>query len=213
MPSTEELYQIADELRATANLGLRFSKDEYDLDRYNKVLSASARLIGAIEDRSSEEVLKEFEDNTSRFCPRIGAGAAVFKDEKILLIKRHDTGLWAYPGGLVEVGETLAEATERELWEETRIRGQATRLIGIFDSRKWKSQVKAHMYHALFLVESADPSPEVTSEATEVGFFSEEDLPPLAPGHHLRVPFVLELLREGKPLPFFDVTGESKYPQ
>ena len=151
--------------------------------------------------------MKAFEDNTAYAGPGIGAGAVVFRDKEILLIKRHDNGLWAYPGGAVEIGETLAEAAERELWEEARIRGRATRLIGMFDSRIWKSQVKRQMYHALFLVESSDLSPETTSEATEVGFFSEENLPPLAPGHHLRVSFVFELLREGKNLPFFDSTG------
>ena len=176
------------------------------------MLSASARLVSTIENRSPEEVFQEFQDNTSHLCPRIGAGAAVFKDGKVLLIKRHDNGLWAYPGGLVEVGETLAEAAERELWEETRIRGQATQLIGIFDSRKWKSQVKAHMYHTLFRVESADPSPEITTEATEVGFFSEDNLPPLAPGHQLRVPLVFRLLRE-KATPFFDATIATTYPE
>ena len=38
-----------------------------------------------------------------------------------MLIRRHDDGLWAIPGGLVDVGESWAQAAERELWEETRI--------------------------------------------------------------------------------------------
>ena len=59
----------------------------------------------------------------------------------------------------------------------------------------------------------AGPSPKVTSEATDVGFFSEEDLPPLAPGHHSRVPLVFELLREEKRMPFFDATEEGMYPE
>ena len=48
MPSFEELYQIADELRATANIGIRYSNNEYDSDRYHRVLAASARLTSVI---------------------------------------------------------------------------------------------------------------------------------------------------------------------
>ena len=204
MKSTEELYQIADELRAIANLGLNYSKNEYDLDRYERILSASARLIGAIEHRSSEEVLEQFQDNMFHVSPLAGAEAAVLHDNQLLLVRRQDNGLWAIPGGLTDVGETLAEATQRELWEETQIRGHVTKLIGIFDSRKWKSRTKAQLYHAVFLVECENPSPSTSSETTDVRFFSEGRLPSLSPGHHLRVPFVLNLLREEKSIPYFD---------
>ncbi len=204
MKSTEELYQIADELRAIANLGLNYSKNEYDLDRYERILSASARLIGAIEHRSSEEVLEQFQDNMFHVSPLAGAEAAVLHDNQLLLVRRQDNGLWAIPGGLTDVGETLAEAAQRELWEETQIRGHVTKLIGIFDSRKWKSRTKAQLYHAVFLVECENPSPSTSSETTDVRFFSEDRLPSLSPGHHLRVPFVLNLLREEKSIPYFD---------
>ena len=99
----EQLSQIADELRGIANLGLRFGKTEYDLERYEKVLSASARIIAAMDGTSAKEVLEQYRANFSHISPLAGAGAVVMQDGKILLIKRHDDGLWAIPGGLVEV--------------------------------------------------------------------------------------------------------------
>jgi len=54
--------------------------------------------------------------------PRAAVGAIVQKDSKILLIKRGqypDKGLWAIPGGRVKLGETLEQAAEREILEET----------------------------------------------------------------------------------------------
>ena len=45
--------------------------------------------------------------------PLIGAEAAVFRDNRLLLIKRHDNKLRAVPGGKVDVGETLKEAAIR----------------------------------------------------------------------------------------------------
>jgi ADP-ribose pyrophosphatase YjhB (NUDIX family) len=141
--------------------------------------------------------------------PAAGAEAVIVHDEKIMLIKRSDNGLWAVPGGLVEVGETLAGAAQRELWEETGIRGQVTRLLGIFDSRVWHSKTKAHLYHAIFLAETTYLLPRTTSEATEVAFFGEHNLPELSPGHQHRVPLLFKILRGEIPAPYFDLPGRE----
>ena len=66
---TEEMYWIADELRAVANLDLRFAENPYDKERYERILSASARLIAALERRSPDEVISGFKDNLSHLSP------------------------------------------------------------------------------------------------------------------------------------------------
>ena len=149
MSSTEEIYQIADELRAIASLGLRFAENSYDSERYERVLRASARLVGAIERRSPDDVLAQYEDNLSHFSPNAAAEAAVFRAGRILLIKREDNGLWAMPGGLVDVGETLAEAAQRELAEEANVEARVTQLLGVFDSRLSGCLSKTQMYIAV----------------------------------------------------------------
>jgi ADP-ribose pyrophosphatase YjhB (NUDIX family) len=202
--SAEEIYQIADELRAIADLGLRYAENPYDRERYEHVLSASARLVAALEGRSPDDVLDVFKDNLGHVSPNAGAEATVFLDGRLLLIRREDDGLWALPGGLVEVGETLAQAAERELWEEAGVRGRAVKLLGIFDSRLWHSRTKSQLYHAVFLVESDDSASKAGPETTDVGFFSKDDLLELSQGHHLRVPFIFELLQGQTPAPYFD---------
>ncbi len=206
---TQELYQIADELRAVACLGLRFAENDYAAERYQRVLAASARLVGVIERRSPDEVLAQFQDNLLHVSPLVGAEAAVFREGELLLIRRADNGLWALPGGLTDVGETLAETAYRELWEETGVHGRVVKLLGIFDSRLWRSQSKAQICHVVFLVEPESGSPAPSLEATEVDFFGEGALPLLSPGHHLRVPFVFKLLRGECPIPYFDHAGET----
>jgi len=123
------LYEIADDLRGLANLGLYYANNEYDRERYEKVLAASARILSALENRLPDEVLKEYQSNVDYLTPLAGAGAAVFRDGKLLLIHRHDDKLWAIPGGAVEVGETVTAAAVRELREETGMRGRVTRLL------------------------------------------------------------------------------------
>jgi 8-oxo-dGTP diphosphatase len=54
--------------------------------------------------------------------PRVAVGAIVFRGGRVLLVKRGhppSQGLWAIPGGRVELGETLQAAAEREIGEET----------------------------------------------------------------------------------------------
>ncbi|RLI89758.1 MAG: NUDIX hydrolase, partial [Archaeoglobales archaeon] len=53
--------------------------------------------------------------------PAVGVGAVIIEDEKILLVKRANEPnrlKWSIPGGLVNAGETLAEALKREIKEE-----------------------------------------------------------------------------------------------
>lgn len=68
--------------------------------------------------------------------PRVGVGAVVFKDGKVLLVKRGKSpskGMWAIPGGRVELGETLQHAAEREVLEETGLTIKAGEPIFVFD--------------------------------------------------------------------------------
>ena len=204
MSLEEAIYEIADELRGIASSGLFFSNDPYDRERYEKALALSARLIASLEDRPSGEVRSQFQDTLLHLSPLVGASSVVQSDGKILLIQRTDNGLWAVPGGLVEVGEVLSEAAIRELEEEAGVSGAAVDLLGVFDSRLWKSQTKSHLYHFVFLVKVDNPNPKPGREALAVDFFSENDLPDLAPGHVRRLPIIFKILRGELPRPYFD---------
>jgi 8-oxo-dGTP diphosphatase len=68
--------------------------------------------------------------------PVVGVGAVVIRDEKILLVKRGvapSKGLWAIPGGALELGETLQQGAEREILEETGVTIRAREPIYTFD--------------------------------------------------------------------------------
>jgi ADP-ribose pyrophosphatase YjhB (NUDIX family) len=205
----QALYHLADELRGVALLGLNYVKNEHDRARYERVLAAGAKIVSTIEARSDDDssVLAAFQENLLHVSPVAGAEAVVVRDGKILLHRRADNGLWAMCGGLVEIGETLSDAATRELWEEACVRGRVTRLLAIFDSLRWDMRTKVQLYAALFEVES-DDEPSPTPEATELGFFGPEELPPLDPRHLLRVPIVFKVLRGELPCPYFDPPQE-----
>lgn len=199
-----ELRALSSELRMIAGFGLNFARTPHDADRYDHVLGVAARLGALIGDESAEALLAHYRDNHFDVGPMASGEAAVFHNNRLLLVRRADDGLWALPGGITDPGELLAESARRELWEETGICGRVTQLMGIFDSRLWHSEKKIHFYHAVFRLEAEDYALRPNDEVTVAQFFAEEELPPLSPGHHLRAPFVFRQLRGAAPLPYFD---------
>lgn len=59
----------------------------------------------------------------------------VLPDGSVVLMQRKDTGLWAFPGGLVDWGEDIATAARRELAEETSLTiDRLGRLVGVYSA-------------------------------------------------------------------------------
>lgn len=68
----------------------------------------------------------------------MNCGGCVVADEhgRVLLQKRGDRGreVWGFPGGAVEMGESVAEAAVRETYEETGLRVRVTSLLGVYSA-------------------------------------------------------------------------------
>ena len=212
----EELYLIADELRAIANAGLHWGENGYDKERYERVLKASARLVAALENGSTDDIHAQYTGDLSHISPVLCVEAALFRDNKILLIQRSDDRTWAMPGGLLEVGESPAQGAERELWEEAGLRGKAVRLLALYDSRFWPARTRIQLCMAQFLMQAdGDPCLHIgldearssLAEALDVGFFAEDRLPEMHVGHVRRVPMAFRLSRQEAGASFFDTTS------
>jgi len=72
-----------------------------------------------------------------RGIPVIGVGAVVWKEDRVLMIRRANepgAGHWSIPGGRLEFGETTEQAMVREIMEETAVSCEAIALIGVYDA-------------------------------------------------------------------------------
>ena len=68
--------------------------------------------------------------------PSIGVGVIVINENRILVVQRGKdpgAGTWAFPGGRLELGETLAEAAAREAHEETGLTVEPGEVIAVRD--------------------------------------------------------------------------------
>lgn len=61
-----------------------------------------------------------------------GACALIVQDDRVLLQRRADSGNWSMPGGVMEIGETIAETAVREVREETGLDVALTGILGLY---------------------------------------------------------------------------------
>ena len=69
--------------------------------------------------------------------PYVGVGVIVFRDQEVLLVKRNkdpNKGHWSIPGGRQMLGETISEAAQRELLEETGVKVDPLLLVDVVDA-------------------------------------------------------------------------------
>ena len=145
--------------------------------------------------------------------PRVllAVDAVVFaydEELKILLIKRGIEpfkGEWALPGGFLRVDETLEEAVKRELKEETNIDQLYLEELQSFSSvdRDPRDRVVSVAYYALVNLENYKIKAD--TDASDVKWFSFNDIPKLYFDHKLIIEKAIERLRnkiEYKPIGF-----------
>jgi 8-oxo-dGTP diphosphatase len=116
--------------------------------------------------------------------PLVGVGAIVIEDKRVVLVKRAHPPLedqWSIPGGVLEVGEFVREAAMREAREETGLTVEPGELLGVYDRilRDPAERVQYHYVLIDFLCRRVAGKLAAASDATEVRWFSREELPDL----------------------------------
>ena len=114
--------------------------------------------------------------------PLVGIGAVIIEGARVVLVKRAHPPLqdqWSIPGGVLEVGELVHEAAVREAREETGLVVEPVELLGVYDRvlRNAEQRVQYHYVLIDFLCRRVAGELAAASDATEVRYFTREELP------------------------------------
>ena len=129
---------------------------------------------------SLEKVKDLFCNETGFQTPKLDTRAAIFKEDKILLVKERN-GTWSLPGGWVDVNQTVKSNTEKEVEEEAGLKVEATRIIAVQDRNMHNVPPYAYNVCKIFvLCEILSGYFQPNIETTESDYFRLEELPLLA---------------------------------
>ena len=99
MARKTDWLDIARTLQSIGQTGLNFTKDEYDIDRYQQLLDISSEIIANRSDLDKSNIISDFKGQKGYATPKIDIRGAIIKNNKILLVQESDDKLWSLPGG------------------------------------------------------------------------------------------------------------------
>jgi len=180
----------AQKLQAIAQTGLNYNPPPFDRERYEMIRDIAAEMMAANGSTDHVQLATLFADQAGHATPKIDVRGVVFREDKILLVQEKlDNDRWTLPGGWADIGESPAESTVREIYEESRYTARAVKLLALYDRNKHEHPpFPFHAYKAFFRCELTDPErhldPALTSasyaETGEVDWFAEDQIPELS---------------------------------
>ena len=173
----DKWLDFAIRIQSIAQAGLLYGKDQYDKERYGELRKIAAEMISEKTDISVEKVYDLFCNETGYQTPKVDTRAAVFMDDKILLVHENN-GTWSLPGGWCDVDQSIASNTEKEVKEEAGFTVKAEKLIAVQDWRKHNVTNYAYgVAKAFVMCRYESGNFEENIETTEIAFFGKDELP------------------------------------
>jgi 8-oxo-dGTP diphosphatase len=116
--------------------------------------------------------------------PILAVSTAVIRDGRVLLAQRAKppgAGLYSLPGGLVEIGETVAEAAARELMEEVSVTAQPLGLCGARDIiiPDDEGRIARHFVVLCYAARWIAGEGTISPEAADIRWMRQQDVPDL----------------------------------
>jgi ADP-ribose pyrophosphatase YjhB (NUDIX family) len=171
----------AREIQAMSQTGLTYSQNDYDTQRYHRLLEIAAEIVQAHTGQPAEPWRQNFLAQPGYATPKVDVRGAVIRDGKILLVQERADNGWAMPGGWADVGETPTEMVAREVWEESGFKVTARKVIGVYDANRGGRPMEFyHAYKIIFLCDITGGAARPSNETLAVDFFSFDHLPTLS---------------------------------
>lgn len=171
----------AQRIQSLSQAGLTFSKDVYDIERYEALRTISTEIMQEHTDLDMEKLTSLFANETGYQTPKVDIRGAVFQDGQILMVNENIDGKWSLPGGFCDVGLSPAENIVKEIKEESGFDVVPIKLLALLDMNKHGHPPQPYHYYKVFIqCGIVGGQAENGLETKGVHFFSENALPELS---------------------------------
>ena len=177
MNELEKWLELAIEIQSLAQTGLAYTSNVYDIERYERLRDISTEMIALKSELKFDKIKELFCNETGYQTPKIDTRAAIFKDDKILLVHENN-GTWSLPGGWCDVLESIGTNTIKEVKEETGLDVINKKLIAVQDRNKHNKPIYAYgICKTFILCEVIGGEFLENIETTEINYFSLDEIP------------------------------------
>ena len=117
--------------------------------------------------------------------PVVAVGVIIQDGPRLVLVQRDkepSKGLWSFPGGAVELGESLHDAARREAWEETNLQVELGQVATVIDHvvHDERGRVQYHYVIIDYLARPIGGSLQAGTDVRDARWFSLDELRALA---------------------------------
>lgn len=169
------------QLQSIAQAGLEYSRDVYDLERFEELRRISVEIVSAYSNTEMPVVEKLFASEKGYATPKVDVRGVVFAEDKLLLVKERQDGCWALPGGWADIGLSPKEIAVKEVREESGYEVEPVNLLAVCDKKFHPHPPSPyHIYKMFIRCRITGGSAETGTETSEVAFFGEDELPELS---------------------------------
>jgi len=180
MDKNEKWLQWAVELQSLAQAGIFYGKDAFDIERCERIREIAAEMISYKTEIPMDKVKDLFCSETGYQTPKIDCRAAIFQNDKILLVQEKN-GTWSLPGGWVDVNVSVKENVIKEVKEEAGLDVTADMVIAVQDREKHNLPIYAYKVCKIFVLCSVMGGKFKSNiETISSNYFGVNELPLLA---------------------------------
>ncbi len=197
----------AQRIQALSQSGLAFSKDIYDIERYEELRMISAEIMAEHTGLDMKKIKDLFLNDTGYQTPKVDVRGVIFQDDKILMVKEKLDDRWSLPGGFCDIGLSAAENIIKEIKEESGYDAVPTKLLAVWDKNKHPHPPEPFHYYKLFIqCEIIGGQPMTGIETSAIKFFSESEIPSLSANRVVesQIKTLFEFLRNPNKETLFD---------
>lgn len=177
------VLDLSRRLLALSQTGLHFTSEEYDRERYREIGDIASRLLELQSPVGAEAVRQAWFVEEGYATPKMEVRGAIFRNDRVLLVRERADDKWTLPGGWADVNDTPSSAVLKEIEQESGFTARIVKLAAVYDRNK-RNHPKClfHAWKTFFVCEITGGEARTSYETSAVEFHALDQLPELSTG-------------------------------